>query len=218
MKFLEPTIEKIRAVFRPAADQVKRQLFGANNERLDFIMDSFYKLTPKQQTGAVVGFFAGILVLVMVIFGVYFARLKTLENDLNAGYEALREINRQAHDYKVARARMDWLKQSVENKSGEEFRPKPYFEKVANRVGVTLEALKSDEVEIAKDNPLSLSFKEIQISFRMPKVSIPRLLKFLTEIEKSGQTLTVRDLKIRARYGDRLYFDTEALVTGYKKI
>ena len=95
-------------------------------------------------------------------------------------------------------------------------RPKAFFEQKANEVGVSLESLKSEEVDITGDSPLIDEFRYVNVEFRLPKVSIPRMLKFFGEIEKSGKNLSVQNLVIRARYGDRLYFDTQARVVGYK--
>ena len=217
MSVVDEGLGQVARLFQPTIDMIKRRIFGANNERLDFIMDSFYKLAPQQQTAAIFGF-AGLLGLLLLgIFGVYFARIATLENDLNNGYEALREIRALGADYRQEKSRLEWLSRNVDSKTAS-FRPKTFFEKKAKQVGVTLESLRSEEVEISSDNPLSNSFKEVQVVFRIPKVSIQRLLKFMSELEKSGKTLTVRNLRIRARYGDRLYFDTEAQVSGYKKL
>lgn len=206
---------QITALLQSPLDLIKRRLFGTNNERLDFLMDSFYKLDPKQQKGAVLALFGLLMVLVMIIFAIYFSRMSALEQELNTGLEALRDLREKAQVYKSEKARMDWLAQNISGKTSN-FKAKPFFEKKANELGVTLDSLRSDELEIPPGSLLSERFKEIEVTFRTPKISLPRLLNFLSEIEKAGQTLTVRNLKIRARYGDRLYFDAEARVVGYK--
>ena len=50
---------------------------------------------------------------------------------------------------------------------------------------------------------------------RLPNISIPRLLGFLVEVEKSNKYLRVQDLQIRGRYGTKLYFDSQVKVRGY---
>lgn len=217
MSVLDQSIDTVRNIFRPASELLRKRLLGANNERLDFIMDSFYKLSPKQQSTLIVVFFSAIVALVIMIFSAYFIRISALESDLNSGYEALRSFRNQADEYKIAAAKLEWVKQNVESKTAD-LRPKPFFEQTAKKIGVTLEGLNSEDADLSKDNPLAPYFKEIQVKFRMPKVSIPRLLKFISEIEKSGKTLSLKDLKIRALFGDRLYFDVEAVASGYKKI
>ena len=47
---------------------VKQKILGPNNERLDFVMDSFYKLPPNYQGLALLGGIGGIAVVVMIIF------------------------------------------------------------------------------------------------------------------------------------------------------
>lgn len=217
MGIADEATDKVSQLTRPILDIFKRSLFGANNERLDFIMDSFYKFTPQQQTGIIFGLGSLLGVLVLGIFALYFANISALEGELNAGFEALKEIRHLSEDYKNEKARLSWLERNVEGKT-RSLRPKSFFERKANQVGVTLESLRSEEVDLPRDNPLSNSFKEVQVVFRMPKVSIPRMLKFMSELEKSGKTLTVRNLRIRARYGDKLFFDTEAQVSAYKKL
>lgn len=217
MKAFESLVSQVQETFRPGMEVVKRRLLGANNERLDFVMDSFYKLTPQQQTGVLAGFAGLLFLLVLVIFGIYFSRVGALEEELNSGFEALREIRSLSEDYKHERSKLEWLSSAVESKTSQ-FRPKPFFEKSANQVGVTLESLRAEEVNISSDSPLAQNFKEVQVDFRIPKVSIPRMLQFMSELEKANKTLTVRNLRIRSRYGDRLYFDTEAQVVGYKKL
>ena len=65
------------------------------------------------------------------------------------------------------------------------------------------------------DNPLSEKAQEVKVEMRMPNISIPRLMSFLVEVEKSNKYLKVQDLQIRGRYGTKLYFDGQAKVRGY---
>jgi hypothetical protein len=92
---------------------------------------------------------------------------------------------------------------------------KPFFEKIANDLGVTIEGISDQKVPLAAENPLSDKLQEIRVEMRLPNISIPRLLNFVVEIEKSGKYLKVQDLQIRARYGTKLFFDGQIKVRGY---
>ena len=135
MSVIQDGIDSLVNAFRPGLDIIKRKVFGSNNERLDFVMDSFYKLSPQQQTGAL--FAAGLIlaVLVLGIFGVYFSRIQALESELNDGFEALRELRTLSTNYRHEKARMDWLVKRVESKTSN-IRPKSFFSKKADQVGV----------------------------------------------------------------------------------
>ena len=215
MSTLSNVNDQIVSGITRVADLVKRRLLGSNNERLDFIMDSFYKLSPTHQSAVIVGGFGGVVVLVISLFGFYFAQLAALESRLDRSFEALQEMRTLSQRYDLEDRRFKELIQIV-NRGGRGFRPKPFFESKANQVGIAITDLRSGESEISPDSPLSLNFKHITVDFKLPKVSIPRLLKFMTEVEKSGKNMNLHNLTIRTRYGDRLYFETSAKVIGYK--
>jgi hypothetical protein len=207
--------DQVRANLSRLIDLVRRRILGANNERLDFLMDSFYKLSPSHQTGVVVGLCAGLALVVIGTFTIYISRINSLENQLNQGFEALQDLRTLSQTYSYEEQRYREL-QSLVNRGSSGFRPKPFFENMANQVGVTISDLRSDEADLPPDSALNKDFRNVVVEFRLPKVSIPRLLKFLGEIEKSGKNLSIHTLQIRSRYGDRLYFETSAKVVGFK--
>ncbi len=207
--------DKVSGYFTFGLDAVRKKILGNNNERLDFLMDSFYKLPPKHQTGVLLGAIGGLGLFVLGAVGIYFARIHALEDELNASFLALQELRTLSNDYDMEKTNMDTLLRDVETKMSS-VHPKPFFEQKANQVGVTIEGLRSEDADIPPESPLAKNFKYINVDFRMPKVSIPRMLKFLGEIERADKNFTINQLQIRARYGDRLYFDTQAKVVAYK--
>ncbi|MFW7380539.1 MAG: hypothetical protein ACOH5I_17135 [Oligoflexus sp.] len=207
--------DRFRASISRGFDLIKRRLLGANNERLDFLMDSFYKLSPSHQTGVLVGLCAFLGIVVIMTFVFYMSRVNALENQLNQGFAALQELRTLGQTYTVEERRYREL-QMIINRGAAPFRPKPFFESLGNQVGVTITDLRSSETDIPADRPLSQDFKNVVVDFKMPKVSVPRLLRLLGEIEKSDHNLHLHTLQIRARHGDRLFFETNAKVVGFK--
>jgi len=92
---------------------------------------------------------------------------------------------------------------------------KPFFEKIANEQGVALEGLTDQKGALPADNALSEKMQEVRVDMRLPNISIPRLMTFLVEVEKSNKYLRLQDLQVRGRYGTKLYFDAQAKVRGY---
>ncbi|MBC7530016.1 MAG: hypothetical protein H7318_00450 [Oligoflexus sp.] len=194
---------------------VRRSLFGMNNERIDFLMDSFYKLSPQQQTGLLSGVAGALLVFVLGAFTIYFSRINALEDELNSSFDALQEVRTLSANYETELKRYQELK-GIVAKNSADFKPKPYFESQSNKVGVQIQDLRSQDAEISADSPLSTDFRYSTVEFRLPKVSLPRLLKFVEEVEKGNPSLNFHSLQIRTRYGDRLFFEVQAKVVAYK--
>lgn len=207
--------DQMRSTMSRGLDLVKRRVFGANNERLDFLMDSFYKLSPQHQTGVLVGLGALMIFFVLGSFFFYISRVNALESQLNQGFSALAELRSLNQTYEYEEKRYREL-MNIINRGSTGFRPKPFFESKANQIGVSITDLRSNDADLPIESPLANDFRNVVVEFRMPKVSVPRLLKFMGEIEKSGKNLSLHSVQIRSRYGDRLYFETNAKVIGFK--
>jgi len=215
MSAIQDVKDQFQSLVSRVIFQVRRSLFGMNNERIDFMMDSFYKLSPQHQTGLLAGVAGGLLVFVLGAFTIYFSRINALEDELNTSFDALQEVRTLNVNYDQELKRYQELK-SIVARNSSEFKPKPYFESKSNQVGVQIQDLRSQDSEIASDSPLATDFRYSTVEFRLPKVSLPRLLKFIEEVEKGNPSLNFHSLQIRTRYGDRLFFETNAKVVAYK--
>lgn len=207
--------EKIKAQLGTYLKLVKEKVFGVNNEHLDFVMDSFYKLETPQRNG-VLAIGAGLVVFFVISsFGLYFVQVKSLEDDLGASFKAISELKKLRVEEGVENNRFNQLVSSVKKKT-RAIKFKPYFEKISSKVNVPIKNMNEKNIDIDQNNPLSEHLTEVHIDLRLAKVSIPRLLTFLIEIERSGRFLRVQNLRITGLYGNKLFFDSEIVVRGYK--
>lgn len=215
MSALQSVRESVQSLASRVIEQGRKSIFGANNERIDFVMDSFYKLSPQHQTGVLAGVAGALVLFVFGSFTIYYTRINALEDELNSSFDALAEIRALNLTYEQELKRYEELKSLIGKNAGD-FKPKVFFESKANQVGVQITDLRSQDVEIPADSPMAKDFRYTQVEFKLPKVSLPRLLKFLEEVEKSSGSLNIDSLQVRTRYGDRLFFETNAKVIAYK--
>lgn len=206
--------DKIRGRMQGTINIIRRRLFGANNEKLDFLMDSFYKLNPNQQTGVLAGIVAIIAVFVLGAFLLYFSQVNRLKDDLSNSFAALHELQALKAAYDIENKNFEKLVDVIQRKT-KQTSLKPFFEKIGNDLGVTIEGLNDQKAPLPGDSPLADKMQEVRVDMRLPNISIPRLLSFIVEIEKSNKYLRVQDLQIRGRYGTKLYFDAQVKVRGY---
>ncbi|MDD9952608.1 MAG: hypothetical protein OXT67_13690 [Zetaproteobacteria bacterium] len=209
--------DEFKARLAIALKPAQEKIFGSNNERLEFVMDSFYKLDPTQRNGVlgVLGSLVGGFVFVAV--AVYFMRVNALSSELNSTFNALNELRALKQQEAMTSAKFDSLVDKIQVKT-RTLNFKPFFEKLARDAKISLKNINDKNVEMDAQNPLSESIREVHVDMRLSKVSIPKLINFIVDIEKSGRFLRVQNLQIVGMYGNKLYFDVNLLVRGYKII
>ncbi len=217
MSALEDFQEKVRNQWSSFTNELRKRIFGANNENLDLLVDSFYKLEPPQRNAVLAG---GVALLGFLVFGfiaLYFAQVSSLNRELNKRFDALYEIRELKADYLREDRRFQALTEAINGGSGA-LRIKPFFEKVANEQGVQLEGLTETKSQLPAENALSEKFQEVRVDMRLNNISIPKLLNFVVEVEKTGGFIRVQELQIRARYGTKLFFDAQIKARGLAAI
>ncbi|MCX6123489.1 MAG: hypothetical protein NTV34_01870 [Proteobacteria bacterium] len=206
--------DNIKERWDSLAKEISKRTLGANNERLDLVVDSFYKLEPSQRNAVIAGGISVLSFVVLAFVALYFSQVNSLNRELNKRFDALYELRELRRDYQIEDQRFAKLVESVLSASGT-IRIKPYFEKIANEQSVQIEGLTETKVPIPSDNPMSDKLQEVKVEMRLNNISIPRLLNFVIEVEKASGSIRVQDLQIRARYGTKLFFDVQIKGHGY---
>lgn len=213
MSALEDFQEKVRISWANFTAEIRKRVLGANNENIDFLVDTFYKLEPGQRNGVIAGGIAGLGLIVFAFLALYFAQINSLNRDLNKRFDALYEIRELKAEYQREDKRFQSLADALTSGAGA-IRIKPYFEKVANDQGVQISDLTESRASLPADNPLGEKFQEVKVEMRLLNISIPRLLNFIVESEKGGGYVRVQDLQIRSKYGTKLFFDVTLKARG----
>ena len=207
--------DRFKGQFQGGLNVVRTRLFGTNNEKLDFLMDSFYKLTAEQRTGVLAVIVGAIGMFVLSAVWLYFSQVASLKKDLSNSFGALHELQAMRVSFETENKNFEKLVETVDKKT-RSMQLKPFFEKIGQDLGVTIEGLNDQKAPLSTDNPLSEKLQEVRVDMRLPNISIPRLMSFLVEIEKSNKYLRVQDLQVRGRYGTKMFFDGQAKVRGYE--
>ena len=185
-----------------------------NNERLDFILDSFYKLEPKHRTSVIIGSSVALLGTFVLIFVFYFAQTNALESSLNNHTTYLGEIKKLLMQKKSQTlSSKTWSNKSKRKLQG--FSIKPFLESAASgsQIRVSIDDVRdaSDPEDIGK---LSKVLKEKFVEISVQKVSLNRLLKFIERIEKPKKFVKIVAMKITS--SDKLYFNLELTLRAFQ--
>ena len=193
--------------------EIRKRILGGNNEHLDLLVDTFYKLEPPQRNAVIAGGMAGLVFVVFGFLALYFAQISSLNRELNKRFDALYEIRELREQYQRENSRFQGLVDTLQGSAGA-LRVKPFFEKIANEQGVQIEGLNESKAPLPSENALGEKFQEIRVEMRLNNISIPRLLNFVLEVEKGGGFIRIQDIQIRARYGTKLFFDAQIKARG----
>jgi len=193
--------------------EIRKRILGANNERLDLMVDMFYKLEPPQRNAVIAGGIAALGLIVVGFLAFYFSQIASLNRDLNKRFDALYEIRELREAYQRENTRFQGLVDTLQGSAGA-LRVKPFFEKIANEQGVQIEGLNETKAPLPTDNALGERFQEVRVEMRLNNISIPRLLNFVLEVEKGVGFIRIQDIQIRSRYGTKLFFDAQIKARG----
>ncbi|MCB9228109.1 MAG: hypothetical protein H6618_00710 [Deltaproteobacteria bacterium] len=208
---------EIKGRFEGYSRVIGERIFGVNNERLDFVMDSFYKLNPSHRNAVLAGIVSLISGFVTLAIFIYYMQVSSLQNELNDTFNALNELKVLKTEVAMESARFDQLIEKVKGKT-RSLHFKPFFERLSRQENVPLKSLSDRQPEMDANNPLASRIREVQVDLKISRVSIPKLLDFLISIEKSNHYLRIQNMKITGIYGNKLYFDVDILIRGYKAL
>ena len=215
MSRLLQTLEPLRSKGYQFLDKIRVMFFGINNERLEFLIDSFQKLRPNQQKLVfAMGSFAIITAIVFAGF-LYIRGVHRLKQDLYHNIAAQRKLSDLSSQYQASDSQFQNLVLEVQKKTESVSSFKSIFETISKDVDVNLASLNEKMVPLSDGDLLSEKMNEIQVDVAMDNTSLPKIFKYIIALERSGNHLSVTDLSIRARYETKLYFDTKVAVRGY---
>lgn len=212
-----PSFDPIIGKLDSFVTMIRHKLLGPNNERLDFLMDSFYKLDARNKNIVLISIVASIVLFIGFTIIFYLAQINSLEDRLANSLLALQRLQERRSYHRQVNQQFTSLASEVARKS-QTLQMKPLLEKIARSLAVQLEGLNESETTLASDDPLNKHLVQKKIEVRLPRISIPKLLKFLAQVEKSPHMLRVSDLTIRSVYGTKLYFNATTIIHWYKGV
>lgn len=194
---------------------VRQAIFGRQNERIEFLMDSYFKLPPEGRTAALVGgFFLGTLFLIGII-ALYLAALTGLQGRLDQAFEATNKL-REAHTaHSINKQKFTDLEQKLQA-ANQGLVVISVLEQKAKELGLATSGFPPQlpVSDLPANNPLSANYQNAKVEFRVSNVSLRKIVDFVIAIESTPHMLRVSSLKVKALYQNKLFFDATFEVEG----
>ena len=124
----EELIEKYTDFINQYKLMLRVKVFGRNNENLEFIMDSFYKLEPDKRNLVLFGIATIVTSLVFGCVFLYLVQVSTLERNLDKSIMALSNLKKYKIEEYTESSKFNSLLEVLKAKTGK-LNFKPFFEK-----------------------------------------------------------------------------------------
>ncbi len=189
-------------------------VFGPQNERLEYLMDSFLKFTPEQRAAAVVGGIGGFVFFLFAIISMYFAASVSLQNSLDAAFASTNRLKEVQSNYTLARQRFSELESALQ--INHELSLITLVEGKAKEMGITVGDFPSQQDISVPTAPLNTSalknYRLAKVRFSVNRAGLKKIVEFVVALESLPNRIRVTSLIIKRGFTDKLYLDANVEV------
>ncbi len=201
--------------FAVITNPIRNLILGRQNERIEFLMDSYFKLSPEGRTTVLVGGILGGVVFVIAVIALYVMALGNLQNKLDQAFSSTNKLRELQQSYAIADAAYTSLERQV-TAANEGLVLISVLEQKSKELGLTASGFPPQlpRTDLPANNPLSKNFQNAKVEFRLSNSPLKKIIELVTAIESTPHLLRVTSLRIRALYQNKLYFDANLEVEG----
>lgn len=189
-------------------------VFGRQNERLEYVMDSFLKFTPEQRALAIVGGIGGFLLLILMIVWMYFSASATLQRELDAAFTATNRLVEVQSSFAMSRQRFSELEGALQ--VNQDLSLITLIESKAKEMSVSVSDFPSQQEISVPAAPLNASalknYRIAKIRFSINRAGLKKIVEFIVALESLPNKLKVAGLTIKRGFTDKLYLDANVEV------
>jgi hypothetical protein len=200
---------------------VREFVFGKQNERIEYFMDSYFKLPPEGRTAVVAG---GILFAILLVIGfiaLYLTALSGLQARLDESFLAVNKLRVKQVEYAITKKKFEELDRRIEEAT-QGTQIFTLLEEKAKSLELQISGNNkndkpSNEKDFIRESPLKDKYKTTRAEFRVSNVSLRKIIDFVVAVESDNRKLLrVNDLRIKGLYQNKLFFDASFAVDGFE--
>jgi hypothetical protein len=201
--------------FSQLSAPLRTLVFGKQNERLEYVMDSYFKLPPEGRSAVIFGSIVLSIVLLVAIVTGYVAALGSLQSRLDEAFEAMNKLKESHTAHSLTKQKFSDLEQKLEA-STQGLVVISVLEQKAKELGLTTSGFPPQlpSTELVQGNPLAEKYQNAKVEFRVNNASLKKIMDYVIAIEGTQHMLRVSSLKIRSLYQNKLFFDATFEVEG----
>jgi hypothetical protein len=201
---------------------LKLFIFGENNQRLEYLIESFYRLNHERRSIIIISsVFSGVTIFILSII-IYIIGLFLLQSNLNSAYNNSNTLKEFKAPYMAIQGNFDELINGIKS-SNSNLSLASLLEQKAKDLGIQTSHFPSKPLitKFTGQSSLVDLFQKESIDFKISGASLKKIMEYINIIEQMPNKLRVTKFRLLSITEAKLYFDVlltvEALIPEDKQ-
>jgi len=194
---------------------LKAAIFGKQNERLEYLMDSYFKLSAEMRTGVIAGLFFTCFLTFLGVIVLYISALNSLQKNLDNAFQMANTLRDTSLSYLANKQKFKELEEKLTN-AGHGGSMVSVLESKTKSLNLTTAGFPPQVpvTDFPSSHPLAEKFQSAKVEFRVSNISLKKIMDLVIAVESTDNMFKVSSLKIKGLYQNKLYFDVVLEVEG----
>jgi hypothetical protein len=204
-------------LFNRVSDEIKKFIFGPNNENLDEILDRFYSIRQERRARLISYIISTYVILLLCMVTAYLYGLHRLQTKLDSSVEYLNELASIYNEYISTETSYMSIMKSLQTSSHGTSELAQVLAQKAQELGVDIQDIPPNlpAIDLPSSSPLSKSLRMARIDVKLNSVSIKKMMDYINAIQTMPQKFKVSSLEIKQMTDTKLYFNVNMIAEGY---
>jgi hypothetical protein len=190
------------------AKSVKNFVFGPQNERIEYLIDNFFRLTPESRAALALSGVVALVVMCCLIVVGYFSILKKFDNYLDESYTALQNLQVLQYQHARSKGSFSQLKNMIDS-STRNFVFITYVDQKSKELGLeaTNFPAQPPRTSFPANHPLYGSYQIEDLTFDVTGISLKQLVDYLVILQSVSPFMALKTLRMRSSLQSKSFLD-----------
>ena len=195
---------------------IKEVIFGEKNSRIDAVLDYFFSVRQEKRAKIILYTFVGLFFVLILIIFLYFWGLHNLQTKLDDAAYNVKELNNLQASYMTVNKEFSELTSNLQRNNQYSTIVSALVQKTKD-LGLETSTIseKPALIELQNTDPLFGQFQKILIDYKIPNISLRKIIDYVNTIQQMENRFKVTKLEIQQKFGTKLYFDLSLTIEAY---
>ncbi len=194
---------------------IRTFIFGENNNRLDYLIEYFYRFNHERRSLIIVGSIVTGTVLFILTILTYIIGLFSLQENLNSAYSNTNALKEFKAPYMAVHLSFDELVNGIKS-ANSNLSLVSILDQKAKDIGIQASGFPAKPLvsKFSSQSSFVDHFQKVSVDFKLTGVSLKKMMEYINVIEQMPNKLKVSKFHLLSITEAKLYFDVLLTVDG----